>query len=173
LRRFAHEASYISDRSTLLERAVKTVKEHTAADDATILVRDGEAPYAFAMDGGAKVSQDDPGIIALGAWHKPLDLQEVKDSQLRGELAFPMISRGELIGTLICEPKRDGEAYAPDESDALMTLAHGVGTALHVLDAKSENSDRALVKTLAEMQMQLRSLPKAIAEELRGSDARS
>src|SRR5271163_4528390 len=95
LRRFAHEASYISDRSTLLERAVKTVKEHTAADDATILVRDGEAPYAFAMDGGAKVSQDDPGIIALGAWHKPLDLQEVKDSQLRGELAFPMISRGE------------------------------------------------------------------------------
>ncbi len=33
LRRFAHEASYISDRSTLLDRAVQTVKEHTSAHE--------------------------------------------------------------------------------------------------------------------------------------------
>jgi hypothetical protein len=45
LRRFAHEASYISDRSALLDRAVQTVKEHTNADEAAILVRDGTAVY--------------------------------------------------------------------------------------------------------------------------------
>jgi hypothetical protein len=66
LRRFAHEASYISDRSTLLDRAVKTVKEHTGADDAAILVRDAAAAYAFATDGEpTKVSENDSGIVAL------------------------------------------------------------------------------------------------------------
>ena len=72
LRRFGHEASYISDRSTLLDRAVKTVKEHTSADDAAILVRDGAAVYAFATDSQrAEVSENDPGIVALRAWNKP------------------------------------------------------------------------------------------------------
>jgi hypothetical protein len=152
LRRFAHEASYISDRSVLLERAVRAVKEHTTADDAAILVRSGAAAYTFALDGErTKVSENDPGIVALRAWHKPVDLHEVKDSELRGEFAFPMISRGELIGTLICGPKRDGEAYAPDESDALLALAHGVGTALAVQSVESGNSNDRVAMELAEL----------------------
>jgi hypothetical protein len=134
LLRFAHEASYTSDRSILLERAVRTVKEHTTADDAVILVRDGAAAYTFATDGErTKVGENDSGIVALRAWHKPVDLHEVKDSELRGEFAFPMISRGDLVGALICGPKHDGESYAPDESEALLALAHGVGMALDAL----------------------------------------
>jgi hypothetical protein len=178
LRRFAHEASYISDRTTLLERAVRTVKEHTTADDAAILIRDGASSYAFATDGRREeVTQDDPLIVALRAWHKPVDLHHMKDSQLHGDYAFPMVSRGELVGTLICGPKRDGEAYAPDESDALLELAHGVGTAIHMLDADSENSDGVTAADFAEMrdalQMQFRELPKAIARELRATDVRA
>ena len=61
------------------------------------------------------------------------DLNLFPGSQLRGEFAFPMTSRGELVGVLVCAPKRDGEAYAPDESEALLALAHGVGTALDTL----------------------------------------
>jgi hypothetical protein len=68
LRRFAHEAAYISDRSTLLDRTVQAVKEHTTAKDAEILVRDGAATYAFVGDGQRpEVSENDPGIIALRA----------------------------------------------------------------------------------------------------------
>ena len=138
LRRFAHEASYISDRSTLLDRAVQMVKDHTSADDAAILVRDGTAAYDFATDGQrAEVSENDPGIVALRAWNKPIDLHLFPGSQLRGEFAFPMISRGDLVGALICGPKRDGEAYAPDESEALLALAHGVGTALDTLSSQA------------------------------------
>ena len=168
LRRFAHEASYISDRATLLDRAVQTVKEHTTANDAAILVRDGAATYAFAGDGQrGEVSENDPGIIALRAWNKPIDLHAVHDSQLRGEFAFPMISRGDLLGALICGPKRDGEAYAPDESEALVALAHGVGTALDTLSSQSNEVLESIRETQALMLQELQKLPRAIESALR------
>lgn len=166
LRGFAHEASYISDRSTLLDRAVKTVKEHTGADDAAILVRDGVATYASVTDGG-EVSENDAGIVALRAWSKPIDLHAFPDSELRGEFAFPMISRGDLVGALVCGPKRDGEAYAPDESEALLAVAHGVGTALDTLSSRSNGTMETILETQALMLQELQRLPRAIASALR------
>jgi len=168
LRRFAYEASYISDRSTLLERAVQRVKEHTGAHDAAILVRNGGTAYAFATDGErADVSENDPGIVALRTWNKPIDLHMFPDSQLHGEFAFPMISRGGLIGALICGPKRDGEAYAPDESEALVALAHGVGTALDTVSSQSDGVIESIRETQALMLQELQKLPDAIVSALR------
>jgi hypothetical protein len=165
LRRFAHEASYISDRPILLDRAVQTVKEHTSADDVAILVRDGAAAYAFASDGqGAQVSENDPGIVALRAWNKPIDLHVFPNSRLSGEFAFPMISRGNLVGALICGPKRDGEAYAPDESEALLALAHGVGTALDTLSSQGNDAIESLRETQTLMLQELQKLTRAIIE---------
>jgi hypothetical protein len=174
LRRFAHEASYISDRSTLLDRTVQAVKEHTTADHAAILVRDGAATYAFAGDGqGADVSENDPGIIALRAWNKPIDLHAFPHSQLSGEFAFPMISRGDLLGALICGPKRDGEAYAPDESDALLALAHGVGTALDTLSSQSNGVLGSIREMQTLMLQELKNLPGAIENALRETGEKS
>ena len=171
LRRFGHEASYISDRSTLLDRAVKTVKEHTSADDAAILVRDGAAVYAFATDSQrAQVSENDPGVVALRAWNKPIDLNLFPGSQLRGEFAFPMTSRGELVGVLVCAPKRDGEAYAPDESEALLALAHGVGTALDTLCSHNSGVIESIREAQALMLQELQKLPLAIVSALRQED---
>jgi hypothetical protein len=168
LRRFAHEASYISDRSTLVERAVQTVKEYTSARTAQILVRDGAAAYAFATDGPrADVSENDPGIVALRAWNKPIDLHVFPDSQLHGEFAFPMVSRGDLVGALICGPKRDGEAYAPDESEALLALAHGVGTALDTMQSQRNGAIESIRETQALMLQELQKLPRAIVSALR------
>jgi len=173
LRRFAHEASYISDRSALLDRAVRTVREHTTADEAAILVRDGAGVYAFATDGErAEVSENDAGIVALRAWNKPIDLHAFADSQMHGEVAFPMISRGALVGALICGPKRDGEAYAPDESEALQALAHGVATALDTLSSQSNGVVESIKETQALMLHELAKLPHAIASALRENDRR-
>jgi len=150
LRRFAHESSFITDRSALLERAVREVKEHTNAADATILVQDGAAAYISAKSDGGRtiVGENDPGILALRAWHKPVDLASFGDSALRGELAFPMVSRGTLVGVLACGAKRNGEAYAPDESEALLALAHGVGTALDVLSAQRDQPNELVLREL-------------------------
>ncbi|MGA8097846.1 MAG: PDZ domain-containing protein [Candidatus Cybelea sp.] len=171
LRRFAQEASYISDRSTLLDRAVQMVKDHTSADEAAILVRDGTATYDLATDGRrAEVSENDPGIVALRAWNKPIDLHLFPRSQLSGELAFPMISRGALVGALVCGPKRDGEAYAPDESEALLALAHGVGTALDTLSSQGDRVLESIRETQTLMLQELQKLPLAIVSALRVND---
>lgn len=167
LRRFAHEAAFISDRSILLDRTLQTVEEHTGAQGA-ILVRDGAASYAFATDGRRpEVSENDSGIVALRAWNEPIDLHEFPGSQLRGEFAFPMISRGRLVGVLVCGSKRDGEAYAPDESDALRTLAHGVGTALDTLASQSNGVLESIRETQVLMLQELQKLPLAIVSALR------
>ncbi|MGA8576846.1 MAG: hypothetical protein WB609_14320 [Candidatus Cybelea sp.] len=138
LRRFAHESSFISDRELLLERALENVKAHTAASDAAIFLHGGAAGYVQAMKGrSTAVSENDPAIVQLRAWGKTVLLHDVERSAINGELAFPMISRGTLVGALVCGPKRDGEAYAPDETDALFTLAHGVATALDTLSHDS------------------------------------
>lgn len=161
LRRFAHESSFITDRSVLLERAVREVKEHSNVDDVTILTRDGDRAYLpFSSGARATVSENDPGIVALRAWGKPVDLNALEGSELRGEFAFPMISRGALVGALICGSKRDGEVYAPDESDALLALAQGVGTTLDTLSGRSDDSRDAILEAI-------RALPDAIADRLR------
>jgi hypothetical protein len=148
LRQFAHEAAYVTDRGVLLDRAVRHVCEHTAAAGASILTIDGAGKYVCAAGDAVQtcVSENDPAIVTMRAWHKPVDLQRVGDTQLHGELAFPMISRGELLGALVCEPKRDGEGYAPDESDALGALALGVGAALATLS--NRNTDEPSVREL-------------------------
>ena len=173
LRRFAHESAYINDAGTLLSRAVATVRGHTSAESAGIFVRNGTAAYVSTSGGDAvSVSQDDPAIVALRAWNRPVDLHDLAESKLPGELAFPMMSRGRLVGALVCGAKRDGETYAPDESDALLALARGVGAALDVLGAKADSeSDSAIgelrdsIRALSEA---TRSLPDAIAARLRG-----
>jgi len=161
LRRFAHESSYITDRSVLLERAVREVKEHTNAAEATILLQDGSAAYTSAeQDGACAVSENDPVLVALRAWHKPVDLKSFEDSVLHGEFAYPMVSRGALVGVLVCGTKRDGEVYAPDESEALFALAHGVGTALDVLSAQHDHSNGQVLRELAELRKDVQRLSR-------------
>ena len=154
LRQFAHEAPYITDRDTLLDRAIQKVREHTSAEGASILAFNGAGTYVSAARNGERsmVSENDPAIVAMRAWHKPVDLHRIGDSRLNGEISFPMISRGELVGTLVCEPKRDGEAYAPDEADALSAMAQGVGTALAMLSNRNgdEPSMREMLARILE-----------------------
>jgi hypothetical protein len=166
LRRFAHESSYITDRSTLLERAVREIKDHTDAAEATILVKDGAAGYSTGIADGARTiaSKNDPGILALRAWHKPVDLGSIEDTVLRGEFAFPMVSRGTLVGVLVCGAKSSGENYAPDESDALLALAHGVGTALDVLSAQLEQPNELVLRELAELREDVKRLARTQGE---------
>jgi len=69
---------------------------------------------------------------------------------LRGEFAYPITSRGRLIGALLLGPKRSQESYAPDESDAIEDLAHHVGGVLDVL-GHSASSDGSVMAELRAM----------------------
>lgn len=148
LRRFAHEAGFITDRATLLERAVSTVKASTGADAAIVILGSGES----------KVDENDPVLVALRAGHKRVDLELFPASALRGQFAFPIVARGTLVGVLICGSKADSEVYAPDESEALQQLADGVGTALGLLSHDAGGLDAVLAGTIAELREAIRDL---------------
>lgn len=145
LRRFAHEAAYITDRETLIERAVETVREHAYAATVNVIFL------------GTDVDENDRAIVALRTWHKPVDLDTL-ETGLQGEYAYPMLSRGRLMGALVCGPKADGESYAPDESAALFELAHGVGTALDLLGEGRTDGSTAVLEQLAALNRRLDAL---------------
>ena len=140
------------------------VRDHTTAETSDILLRNGSAEYLSVSEPhGAEIDENDPAIVVLRAWSKPVDLHDVSGSRLQGDLAFPMASRGRLVGALVCGPKRDGEAYAPDETEALAVLAHGVAGALDALDPRGEESNAAAIGELTQL---IRSLPDTLAERL-------
>jgi hypothetical protein len=141
LLRFAHEAAFISDAQVLLARTVDEVAQHSEASSVAIMTRTARGTYIclhFSDTPPGDVDENDPAIVAMRATLQSVDLNR-RPTALRGEYAFPMISRGVLLGILVCGAKNRGDAYAPDECEALAKLAHGVGTALDA--AASDHGD--------------------------------
>ena len=169
---FAREAAYVTDAGVLLDLAIERIKAHTDARGAAILVEsDGryQAVRAFGDDGGAGgASENDPLIIALKAWHRPLDPHR-QDTALRGALALPMLARGRLRGALLLGERTGGESYAPDEVEALSQFAHGVGSAFEALVERRDDGIASLrdglISAIASMQdaiiSELRAQPRA------------
>lgn len=135
LRDFAKEAAFVTERSALLDEAVGKLREHTDAQAAALLVRSNGTYEAVRRFGEAPAAtgENDPAILALKTWHKPLDPHRYA-TELHGDLALPMVSRGRLLGVLLCGERIGGEAYAPDEVEALSEFAHGVGSALDTFE---------------------------------------
>ena len=147
LLRFAHEASFISDAGVLIVRTASEVAHHSDAAAVAIMTRDADGTYRCAHDIDLPlddVSENDPAVLALRASMQPVDLHH-RSGALRGEYAFPMSSRGLLVGILVCGAKRHGEPYAPDEREALAKVAHGVGGALDVLTAGRDQLEAAIL----------------------------
>jgi hypothetical protein len=149
LRRFAREASYITDRDTLVRRAIGEVRQHANAATVWLLVSDANGRYVSAdrSNDGVNVGENDGALVALRAWHKPVDLNTL-ETIVDGEFAYPMISRGQLVGALVCGPKADGDSYAPDESNALSELAHGVAMALDLLGDRPHSDSKLVLDRL-------------------------
>jgi hypothetical protein len=153
LGRFAREAAFMSNASAPMERTAQIVTAHAGASSVKLLVPDGAGGYAFT------VSENDPAMLALRTWHEPVDLHR-GDTVLEGERAFPMSARGRLAGVLVLGPKQNGEAYAPDECDALESVATSVGSALAMFSSADGRAHRVQEQILAE----LRSLPERLAQ---------
>jgi GAF domain-containing protein len=86
-----------------------------------------------------------------------VDLQQYK-TVVDGDRAYPLVARGEMLGVLVCGTRNRREPYAPDEADALVRVASGVGVALDTLrDGKADGLSR-LQGTLDQILDQLRTL---------------
>jgi hypothetical protein len=143
---FSKEAAYVTDPQALLDQAVEKLQDHTDARGAVIFL-DGSGAYETARSYGDAsreiVGENDPAILALKTWHKPVDPHHYK-SAMHGALVVPMLARGRLLGVVALNERSGGEAYAPDEIEALSQFAHGVGSALDVLSVKQDDSIASL-----------------------------
>lgn len=172
LRDFATEATYVTERQALLDRAIEMVRRHTDARSAAILCS-ANGSYAIERSLGegiaCAVPENDASILALKAWHKPIDPHHY-GTRLSGALALPMLSRGRLLGILVLGERAGGEAYAPDEVEALSQFARGVGSSLDALASADADSIHALRETIARavatLDATMRSLPESIASRL-------
>jgi hypothetical protein len=151
LRMFANEAPYITDRDLLLSRTSEVIRRHTDASSVSILLNEG--------DRYGTVSENDPAAVRLKATNDVLHLHGV-DSAIKGELAYPMAARGRLAGVLVLGPRESGEAYAPDELDAIARIAHSVAASLNMLDGADAGKHDELLAAI-------QALPDAVAQRLR------
>jgi hypothetical protein len=151
LLRFASEAAFIAGADALLARTVREVAEHVEACDVAILTDDRNGRFVAACGVGAPaagVDANDPALVAMRAAPQPIDLHG-RATMLRGEYAFPVMSRGVLAGVLVCGAKRAADAYAPDERENVATVARAVGIALSTA-AEDQDEVRARLQSLQE-----------------------
>ena len=163
---YSKEAAFVTDPNALLDQAIEKIREHTDARDAAILVgSSGDFAAARSFGDGVlpAVDGNDPAILALKAWHKPLDPHRYQTA-LQGDLALPMLARGRLAGVIALGQRAGGEAYAPDEVEALSQFAQGIGTALDVLSASEADTLTALRDGIVSA---MTSMQEAIINELR------
>ena len=163
LRHFAREAPYITDTGTLIVRTIAVLEKHAGAASVAIECADHAGHYG-------NVDENDEAVVSLRAFHRVLDLSEVTTG-LPGEFAYPMVARGRLIGVLCLGGKRSGESYAPDESAAIETLAHNVGSAIDVLALKNAGSHNVVVEEIRHLEATLTLQLTKIAQRLDASDA--
>lgn len=171
LRDFSHEAAYVTEPEALLDRAIDVVHRHTDARSASLML-DGAGYYsplrAFGAAAQADVDENDGAILALRTWHKPLDPHHYTTA-LSGALALPMLGRGRLVGVLLMGERAGGEAYAPDDVQALSQLAHGVGAALDSLSVRAGDSEMTvLLQTIASGQAAIIAELQALREARTG-----
>lgn len=165
LRDFSKEAAFVTEPAALLDQAIGMIASHTDARNAALLLESSGAYVAARSFGDGipkEVNQNDPAILAMKSWHKPLDPHHYQTA-LRGAIALPMLARGRLGGVLVLGERSGGEAYAPDEVEVLAQFAHGVGSAFDAMpngrDSLAELRE-AIVGAIGSMQV-------AIIDELR------
>jgi hypothetical protein len=148
--RFAREAAFMTSVQALLERTVTEMTRHSDATSVVVLMRDANGGY---VSGATFVEDNEPAIVAMRATLERVDLH-AHPGRLPGEFAFPLVSRGELLGVLVCGPKERGDPYTPDELRTFDTVAHAVGVALGALGI-----ERAAVhQDLGELQFEIAAL---------------
>ncbi|HET6275651.1 MAG TPA: GAF domain-containing protein [Candidatus Cybelea sp.] len=165
---FAKEAAYVTDSNELLDATLEKLRRHTDGRGAALLVdRVGSYTAIRSFGDGVwpAVSENDEAVLALKTWHKPLDPHHYTTA-LHGALALPMLARGRLVAVLLLDERAGGEAYSPDEIEALSQFAHGVGSALDTLGERRGDGNADLRGLIVELAADVRALPERLSEEI-------
>jgi hypothetical protein len=142
LARFTKEVAHIHDATTLAERCTHIVDDHVGPVSAALYIHaeseavvdpNASADYLRVAACGEPAPNAfpelDPLVLSLKAEGDAVET----DALGKAGYAFPMLTRGRLIGFLAIGPKRDGEILAPDEIKRLGELAGAVGVSFEAI----------------------------------------
>ena len=164
LRRFAHEAAFVSTADSLKELTVTELRRHIGAPWVA-LYESGPHGFSLAQQRGehalpARLDIDDPAVITLRAHAPDVDLHDREGGLQNEGYAFPLQVRGQLLGLLVIASRPD-EHYSSEERELFARVSHEVGAALFALRAQASEL----------MLNEVRALARASEERARASEA--
>lgn len=131
LRRFGQEVDLIADPKRLLAQTFEALHSRVECEYVGIYTSEG-ASFALATPAHehqpALLANDDFAVLRLRRWGEPFECDE-PHHPLRGALLVPMTARTQLVGFVVCGPKRDRTHYLPEEIETLSALAHRTASA--------------------------------------------
>ncbi len=166
VRKFAHEALLITSQDDLVIKTVEVAELNLHMSGCAFYTRRANeyAPLHSTFVSDAVADENDYAILDMRAWHAPVDVGGAQ-TRLPGELAVPMIVRGQLAGFLLCGEKASHEAYAPDERDALALLARDAGIALDSLRIRAIERDLVRLARNGDVPPAIRARLEALAAD--------
>jgi lipid-A-disaccharide synthase-like uncharacterized protein len=134
LQALIRDCAYVEDAEKLLQNVCDETRRLIAAEHIVAYERFGDVliPVAAAPSHETllPIGIDDPVIVRMRACLGPVDLGALRSSLGNAGTAFPMLSRGRMLGALVCGEKPGQRTYDPDERALLAEVAHEAGTSL-------------------------------------------
>jgi hypothetical protein len=160
LRRFVHEAAFITRRETLTKAFAQALDRFGEGGGAALYLRRPAGDYG--LDDGdiagapALIDADDPALVTLRAHRKAVEIDR-SGSSLPAALALPMVYRHDVVGFVLLGHKPSGRGYRPDQIEVLAWASHLVGLDLHALTVDQ------LEATAARQDLEIATLKSLIA----------
>jgi hypothetical protein len=159
LKRFLHEARYVT-RPEALARALIQSLERFAGAPAAIYQRDEAGDFRrLEGDLGAPevIDADHPALVKLRAEPRPLELDD--GAGLGASLVAPMLNRRDVTGAVLIGPKPEGGVWRPDELALVGQAAAQVGQDLQILEVERLDRLASELKKENELLLSLRLQP--------------
>jgi hypothetical protein len=141
LRQLIHDCPHVESPEKLLQNVCEEARRLIGVEHVIAYERFGDdlvpAAASPARETLIPVSIDDPIVVRMRSSLAPVDLGEMHSTLGTAGTAYPMLSRGRMVGTLVCGEKTEDGAHDPDERALLAQLAHETGTSLLFLRTDS------------------------------------
>ena len=134
LRALIRDCPHVEEAEKLLQNVCEEGRRLIGAEHLVAYERFGDVVIPIASSPAHEtllpISIDDPVVVRMRSCLGPVDLGGLRSSFGTAGTVFPMLSRGRMLGALVCGDKPGRRAYDPDERALLAELAHEAGTSL-------------------------------------------
>ena len=134
LRALIRDCPHVEDAEKLLQNVCDETRRLIGAEHVAAYERFGDVVIPVAASPAHEtllpVSIDDPVVVRMRSGLGPVDLGALRSSFGSAGTVFPMLSRGRMLGAVVCGDQPGRRAYDPDERALLAELAHEAGTSL-------------------------------------------